>query len=146
MQTLLAVDYYQSKARHSPHEVTYLLCLHIKNAFTIKTPNKHLSQYCFVILYSLLASCQYSLCILESSFPYEHFCYTRNTGSVTLKISYFHYLKKYFLHQSIRKIINLILKPEALFYTFFRTCCHISSQRKVCGSGYMQLCIGIGMF
>ena len=38
----------------------------------------------------------------------------RNIGLLTLKVIYFHYLKIYFLDQSIQKICYLILKKEAL--------------------------------
>ena len=42
------------------------------------------------------------------------FFFSRNIGYVTLKIIYFHYLKKYLLDLSIQKKSNLILKTEAL--------------------------------
>ena len=44
-----------------------------------------------------------------------HQCFfSRNIGWVAPKIIYFQYLKKYFLDQSIQKIVYLILKIEAL--------------------------------
>ena len=42
------------------------------------------------------------------------FLFSRIIGWVTPKINYFHYIKKYFLAQSIQIIFYLILKKEAL--------------------------------
>ena len=56
---------------------------------------------------------------LRCEFTNGHKCFlfSRNIGKVTPKIIYFHFLIKYFLDQSIQKIIYLILKKEALMDT-----------------------------
>ena len=43
----------------------------------------------------------------------QSFLFSRNVGWVTLKMTYFYYLKKYFLDQSIQKTFFSILKKEA---------------------------------
>ena len=47
---------------------------------------------------------------------------SRSIGEVTLKINYFYHLVKYFLDQSIQKILHLNLKTEALATALSTTC------------------------
>ena len=56
----------------------------------------------------------FSSCSAKRTEADQCFFFSRNIGEVTLKIIYFHYLKKCFLDQSIQKIFYLILKTEAL--------------------------------
>ena len=46
------------------------------------------------------------------------FLLSRNIGKVNPTIIYFHYVKKYFLNQSIQNITYLILKKDALIVTW----------------------------
>ena len=52
--------------------------------------------------------------ITLSDCHHQWFFFSRNIGELTLKIIYFHYLKKCFLDQSIQKRFYLILKKYAL--------------------------------
>ena len=49
--------------------------------------------------------------------PNQCFLFSRNIGQDTPKINYFHYLKKYFLDQSIQTTFCLILKTATLRLT-----------------------------
>ena len=44
-------------------------------------------------------------------------CFNRNIGQVKPKIIYFYYQQKYFLDQSVEKIVYFILKTEAFVWT-----------------------------
>ena len=56
----------------------------------------------------------YNAIIQIPSRPNQCFFFSRNIGELTPKNFYFHYLKKSFLDESIQKILDLILKKEAL--------------------------------
>ena len=47
-------------------------------------------------------------------YEWQWLFFGRNIGQLTPKIIYFHYLRKFFLDQSIQQIFYLILKTEAL--------------------------------
>ena len=69
------------------------------------------------------------------------FFFSQNIGYVTPKISYFHYLQKYFLAQSIRKILYLILKKDALaawHHTMYSLCKLWACTHAICGIASKQ--------